>query len=183
MSVPQCCVRSLSLPASLALATPQGSREPRVRSSNSATASLRGTRRHGARSVSDHASFLLALARGPLPRSVRFVRQQIVSANPVRPRSDRSQLFLVNTGPRRSRVHALLVCRTPGISCEAVRTAAKRRNARGGTAVRLPGAATSFVCFIPLFDGSALPGFTQDSTMPLRTAAPRTSSIGGGHLR
>ena len=52
------------------------------------------------------------LARGPLPRSVRFVRQQIVSANPVRPRSDRSQLFLVNTGPRRSRVHALLVCRT-----------------------------------------------------------------------
>ena len=119
MSVPQCCVRSLSLPASLALATPQGSREPRVRSSNSATASLRGTRRHGARSVSDHASFLLTLARGPLPRSVRFVRQQIVSANPVRPRSDRSQLFLVNTGPRRSRVHALLVCRTPGISCEA----------------------------------------------------------------
>ena len=119
MSVPQCCVRSLSLPASLALATPQGSREPRVRSSNSATAWLRGTRRHGARSVSDHASFLLALARGPLPRSVRFVRQQIVSANPVRPRSDRSQLFLVNTGPRRSRVHALLVCRTPGISCEA----------------------------------------------------------------
>jgi len=32
----------------------------------------------------------------------------------------------------------------------------------------LPGAATSFVCFIPLFDGSALHGFTQDSTMPLR---------------
>ena len=61
-----------------------------------------------------------------------------------------------------------LVRRTPGISCEAVRTAAKRRNARGGTAVRLTGAATSFVCFIPLFDGSALPGFTQDSTMPLR---------------
>ena len=43
---------------------------------------------------------------------------------------------------------------TPGISCEAVRTAAKRRNARGGTAVRLRGAATSFVCFIPLFGGA-----------------------------
>ena len=72
------------------------------------------------------------------------------------------------------------VRRTPGISCEAVRTAAKRRNARGGTAVRLPGAATSFVCFIPLFDGSALPGFTQDSTMPLRTTilAPAPSAAG-----
>ena len=138
MSVPQCCVCSLSLPASLALATPQGSREPRVRSSNSATASLRGTRRHGVRSVSDHASFLLTQARGPLPRSVRFVRQQIVSANPVRPRSDRSQLFLVNTGPRRSRVHALLVCRTPGISCE--------RPIR-----------STLVCFIPLLDRPVIP--------------------------
>jgi hypothetical protein len=61
-----------------------------------------------------------------------------------------------------------------------VRTAAKRRNARGGTAVRLTGAATSFVCFIPLFDGSALPGFTQDSTMPLRTTilAPAPSAAG-----
>ena len=38
-----------------------------------------------------------------------------------------------------------------------MRTAAKRRNARGGTAVRLPGAATSFVCFIPLFDGVVVP--------------------------
>ena len=61
-----------------------------------------------------------------------------------------------------------------------MRTAAKRRNARGGTAVRLPGAATSFVCFIPLFDGSALPGFTQDSTMPLRARilAPAPSAAG-----
>ena len=38
-----------------------------------------------------------------------------------------------------------------------MRTGAKRRNARGGTAVRLPGAATSFVCFIPLLGGVVVP--------------------------
>jgi len=44
----------------------------------------------------------------------------------------------------------------------------------------LPGAATSFVCFIPLFDGSALPGFTQDSTMSFRARilAPAPSAAG-----
>ena len=41
----------------------------------------------------------VAQARGPLPHSVRFVRQQIVSALPVRPRSDRDQLSSVNSGP------------------------------------------------------------------------------------
>ncbi len=46
-----------------------------------------------------------------------------------------------------------LVGRTPGISCEAVRAAAKRRNAQGGTSARRTGAALSFVSFIPLFGG------------------------------
>jgi hypothetical protein len=45
------------------------------------------------------------------------------------------------------------VRRTPAISCEALRTAAKRRNARGG-AFSLPGAAESLVSFIALFYGS-----------------------------
>ncbi len=43
------------------------------------------------------------------------------------------------------------VRRTPGISCEAVRAAAKRRSARGGTSARRTGAATSFVSFIASF--------------------------------
>jgi hypothetical protein len=46
--------------------------------------------------------------------------------------------------------------RTPGISCEAVRAAAKRRSAQGGTSARRTGAALSFVSFIPLFDGPSL---------------------------
>jgi hypothetical protein len=40
-----------------------------------------------------------------------------------------------------------------------------------------------FVSFNSLFDGSALPGLTQDSTMLLRAAALRTASIVGVHLR
>jgi hypothetical protein len=48
----------------------------------------------------------------------------------------------------------LHVGRTPGISCEAVRTDAKRRSARIGTSV-CHRANTSFVSFIPLFDGAA----------------------------
>ena len=63
---------------------------------------------------------------------------------------------------RQPAIHSLLVAvapllrfvrRTPGISCEAVRAAAKRRNAQGGTSARRTGAALSFVSFIPLFDG------------------------------
>ena len=47
------------------------------------------------------------------------------------------------------------VQRTPGISCEPVRTAAKRRNARRGASVS-PGASERFVSFIPLLGGLAL---------------------------
>ena len=54
----------------------------------------------------------------------------------------------------RHRPIALRVRRTPGISCEPVRTAAKRRNARGGASV-LPGASERFVSFIPSFGGMA----------------------------
>ena len=153
MSVPQCCVRSMSLPASLALATPQGSRERRVRSSNSATASLRGTRRHGARSDSDHASFLLALARGPLPRSVRFVRQQIVSANPVRPRSESQRLYVVNFGPP----FASYPCLT-GLS----NTRDKLRSSN----------MLGFVCFIPLLDGLVFRRTSWPSAKQSKARAP-----------
>jgi hypothetical protein len=46
--------------------------------------------------------------------------------------------------------------RTLGISCEAVRTSAKRWSALGGASV-WPGAAESFVSFIPLLGGFVIP--------------------------
>jgi len=49
----------------------------------------------------------------------------------------------------------LHVSPTPGISCEAVPASDPAARARGGTSVRRTGAATSFVSFIPLFDGLA----------------------------
>jgi hypothetical protein len=56
--------------------------------------------------------------------------------------------------PRRAMVGLRKVCRTPGISCEAV--PAFEVDRRGHEAALRPsnGAAESFVSFIPLFDGS-----------------------------
>jgi hypothetical protein len=45
------------------------------------------------------------------------------------------------------------VCRTPGISCEAVPAPDGRERAQGGTSACRTGAALSFVSFIPLLGG------------------------------
>jgi hypothetical protein len=67
------------------------------------------------------------------------------------PRLNASKSHAKPTGLGDPAHRPLHVRRTPGISCEAVRTDAKRRNARIGASA-CHRADTSFVSFIPLFD-------------------------------